>query len=185
MSGQDVKSSGAADRYANALFELAQEAKASDSVEREMVSLKEILANHEALSQTLSSAVVGGSEKAAAITGVCAKVGMSALTCNFVGVAATAGRAGELSQMANSYIDMCAAGRGALQAEAATAQALSAKQEKDLAAMLKKALGQEVKVETRVDPALLGGLVIKIGSRMFDSSLKSKLEGLNLAMKES
>lgn len=185
LSGQDVKSSGAASRYATALFELAQDANKVDGVEQEMIALKKVLGANDELSLTLSSSVVSASDKAAAVVGVASKSGFSALTCNFVGMAAGAGRAGELGHMADCYQDMCAIERGALKAEAVSAQALSAKQEKDLAATLKKALGQDVKIETQVDPALLGGLVVKVGSRMFDSSLKSKLEGLNLAMKES
>ncbi len=185
MSGQDVKSSGAADRYAKALFELAKDAKSTDIVEAELAVIKDTLFQNDELTHVLSSPVIGATEKAAAITAVAKKAKLSKLTINFVGAVASAGRAGELSHMADCFALMCARARGTLQAEAATAQPMSAKQEKDLASTLKKVLGQDVKIETRVDPALLGGLVIKIGSRMFDNSLKTKLDGLNLVMKES
>jgi F-type H+-transporting ATPase subunit delta len=185
VSGQDVITSGAAGRYATALFALAQEAKNTDGVEAELVELKALLAKHAPLAQTLASPVVGASQKAAIITAIAKKAGFSKLTINFTGAVAMAGRAGELTHMADSFALMCAKARGALHAEAASAHPLSAKQEKDLADTLKKVLGQDVKIETRVDPALLGGLVLKIGSRMFDSSLKSELEGLTMVMKES
>ena len=185
VSGQDVKTSGAAARYAKALFELAKEANCIDSIEAELSVLKNALTENADLSDALNSPVIGAAEKAAVITAIAKKATLSKLTTNFVGAAAKAGRAGELAQMAAAYAMMCAEARGTLHAEAATAQPMSAKQEKDLASTLKKVLGQDVNIETRVDPALLGGLVIKIGSRMFDSSLKSKLEGLTMVMKES
>ena len=185
MSGQDPLSSGAADRYARALFALAQDANIIDVVESELASLKAILLAHPALAEVLESPIVSAAEKAAVITQIAKKASLGALTHNFVGAAAEARRAGELSHMVDRFAALSAARRGTVQAHADTAQPLSARQQKDLAAALKKALGKEVKITTRVDPALLGGLVVKVGSRMFDSSLKSKLDGLNLAMKES
>ncbi len=185
MSGQDVKSSGASDRYATALFELAEGVGKLDLLEGEMATLKGILATNAELTHFLASPVIGTSEKANAITAIANKAGFSTLTSNFTGVVASSGRAAELSLMVDRFTLLCAQARGAVHAEAVTAQPMSAKQEKDLAGAIKAALGQDVKIETRVDPALLGGLVVKIGSRMFDSSLKSKLEGLNLVMKES
>ncbi len=185
MSGQDVKSSGASDRYATALFELAQDVGKVDVLEGELMALKAILAANPALTQHMASPVVGASEKASAITAITKKAGFSTLTSNFTGVVASSGRAGELFHMVDRFVLLCAKAKGAVHAEAASAQPMSAKQEKDLASALKKVLGQDVKIETRVDPALLGGLIVKIGSRMFDSSLKSKLDGLNLVMKES
>jgi F-type H+-transporting ATPase subunit delta len=185
VSGQDVKTSGAAARYARALFELAKEANCIDSIEAELSVLRSALTENADLSGALNSPVIGAAEKAAVITAIAKKAKLSKLTTNFVGMAAKAGRAHELVQMTAAYAMMCAKARGALHAEAATAQPMSAKQEKDLASTLKTVLGQDVNIETRVDPALLGGLVIKIGSRMFDSSLKSKLEGLTMVMKES
>lgn len=185
VSGQDVFSSGAADRYARALFALAQDADIVDVVESELASLKAILLAHPALAGALESPVISAAEKAAVITQITKKAGLGALTHSFVGAAAQARRAGELSHMADRFAALSAARHGIVQAHAVTAQPMSARQQKDLAAALKKASGQEVKITTRVDPALLGGLIVKVGSRMFDSSLKSRLEGLNLAMKES
>ncbi len=185
VSGQDVKTSGAADRYARALFELAQDAKSTDVLEKELSVLKSTLDENTELMQVLASPIVGSTEKASVITAIAKKAGFSKLAINFVGAVAMAGRAGELSQMTDHFAFLCAQARGAVQAEATTAQPMSAKQEKDLVSTLKKVLGQDVKVETRVDPAMLGGLIVKIGSRMFDSSLKSKLEGLTMVMKES
>ena len=185
MSGQGVKSSGAADRYAKALFDLAQDAGIVDVVESELAALKAILLAHPALAEVLASPVVSHEQKAAIITQTVKKAGLGTLTHSFVGAAALARRAGELSAMADRFAALSAAHRGTLEAEAVSAQEMSAKQEKDLAAALQKALGREVKIAKRVDPALLGGLIVKVGSKMFDSSLKSRLEGINLAMKES
>ncbi len=185
VSGQDVISSGAADRYAKALFALAQDAGIVDVVESELASLKAILLAHPELAEVLASPVVSAADKAAIITQITKKAGLGALTHSFVGAAAEARRAGELAHMADRFAALSAAARGTLQAQAVTAQPMSAKQQKQLAAALKKALGQDVEISSRVDPALLGGLIVQVGSRMFDSSLKSKLEGLKLAMKES
>ncbi len=185
MSGQDVLSSGAADRYAKALFALAQDAGIVDVVESELASLKAILLAHPELAAVLASPVVSAAEKAAVITHITKKAGLGALTHSFVGAAAEARRAGQLMHMADRFAALTAQASGTVQAQAVTAQPMSAKQQKELAAALKKALGQDVRISTRVDPALLGGLTVKVGSRMFDSSLKTKLEGLKLAMKES
>ncbi len=185
MSGQDVKTSGAADRYARALYALAQDAGTIDVVESELAGLKAILQAHPALVGALASPVISASEKAALIREITKKAGFSELTHNFVGAAAKARRAGELSHMADRFALLCAKERGSIQAEAVTALPMSARQEKELTSTLKKVLGQDVKIETRVDPALLGGLIVKTGSRMFDNSLKSKLEGLTMVMKES
>ncbi len=185
MSDQNVKSSGAADRYATALFALAQDAGIVDVVESELASLKAILLAHPVLADVLGSPVVSVADKAAVITQITKKAGLGALTHSFVGAAAQGKRAGELSHMVDRFVALCAAQRGTMHAQATTAQAMSAKQKKDLEGALKKALGQDVDVTTQVDPALLGGMIVKIGSRMFDSSIKSKLAGLKLALKES
>ena len=154
-------------------------------IESELVRLNHVLNRHEALLNILASAVVEASEKASIITAIAKKAGFSSLTINFVGTVSQAGRAGELPVMVDRFVRMCARARGSLRAEAASAKPMDDKQKNRLTSTLKQVLGQDVILETRVEPALLGGLMVKIGSRMFDNSLKTKLEGLKMAMKES
>ncbi|VAV94621.1 ATP synthase delta chain [hydrothermal vent metagenome] len=109
----------------------------------------------------------------------------SPLVANFIGVICQNGRAMELIEIVDAFLAKVAAAKGVIHASATTAQALSSKQKTNLAAGLKKTLGRPVQLETEVDSRLLGGLIVQVGSRMFDSSLQTQLEGLKLAMKES
>jgi len=180
-----INSAGAAGRYGVAIFDLAKEAKRLAAVEKELLALKGLLQSSAPLRETMASPVIAAFEKSNTLQALAKKAKWSTLVSNFVAIACDNGRAAEIIDMVDSYMALLAQEKSSLSASAITAQELSAKQKTNLAAGLKKALGSNVKLETEVDPRLLGGLVVQVGSVMFDSSLKTQLEGLKLAMKES
>jgi len=183
-SGQNL-SSGAASRYGAAIFELASDTGSVPKVEKELVSIKKMIVGSSQLSEMIASPLISAKDKAAALSALAKKAKLSKLVSDFVGLVATNGRAADLIKCIDSFLARQAAAKGTVFAHAKTASALGATQKTKLAAGLKQALGQTVKLETEVDPRLLGGLIVQVGSRMFDSSLKTQLEGLKLTMKES
>lgn len=184
MSGQTGSASTqAAERYASALFGLAVEAKAVEAVEADA---RAFLAANDAsadLRKALASPLIPAEQKGAALAGIAARMKLSPLTANFFGVVARNGRADALAAMARAVVAMAAKARGAVVAQVATAEPMSDTQLADLTAALTRAFKAPVDVEASVKPELLGGLVVKIGSRLFDDSVKSKLDALKIAMK--
>ena len=175
--------SGLAGRYATALFELADEAKALDAVADDLRALKALLAESDSLRRLVRSPVLSRDEQGRAIEAVLSKAGASPLTLKFIGVAAANRRLFALPGMIDAYLAELARRRGEMTAQVTSAHALSDSQTKALVDQLKKAVGAKVTVDVSVDPSLLGGLVVKVGSRMIDSSLRTKLSKLQLAMK--
>ncbi len=183
MASTETGSSGLASRYATALFELADEAKALDAVADDLRALKALLADSPALTRLVRSPVLSRDEQGRAIEAVLEKAGAAPLTRQFVGVAAANRRLFALPGMIDAYLAELARRRGEMTAEVTSAHALTDGQTKALTDQLKKAVGAKVSVNVSVDPSLLGGLVVKVGSRMIDSSLRTKLSKLQLAMK--
>ena len=184
-AGEDVITGEAGERYARALFELAQEAESLDETERDVDALAEAFAESTDLRRAVKSPIFTRDDKAAALDAVGEKLGLSDTVRNFVAVAAANGRGADLPDMVRAFKRMTAAERGATSADVASADKLTATQLKELQAALKTALGRDVEIRTEVRPELIGGLVVKVGSRMFDSSLRTKLEGMRNAMKEA
>lgn len=185
MASEQINSASAASRYGAALFDLANDDKCLPAVELELLSVRNLVSESAVLRETISSPVIAASEKTAVLIALAKKAKWSKLTTNFIAVACDNGRAAELTEMVDAFLAKVAQAKGLLTARAKTATILTAKQKTDLASGLKKALGRNVKLETEVDSRLLGGLIVSVGSVMFDSSLKTQLEGLKLAMKES
>ncbi|WP_421790045.1 F0F1 ATP synthase subunit delta [Hyphobacterium sp.] len=185
MSGDTATITGAAGRYASALFELAADAKTADKIEPDMAALATGLADSDELATALKSPLVEGDAKTGVIAALADKAGFDPLTKNTLMVAAENGRAGELGAIAAAYAVLAAEARGVASANVTTAAKLTAKEIDALKASLKRALGREVDVRTQEDPDILGGLIVQVGSRMYDSSLRTQLEGLRTAMKEA
>ena len=184
MSDKSVISSEAADRYAKAAFELASEAKSLKTVEKNLKSLKAMLADNDNLRRLINSPVFNPDDQAQALAAVCAKAKFSKLTSQIVGLIAKNRRAAEIPQIIAAFDARVARERGTSSAIVTSAIKLTAAELTSLKSNLKKSLGKDVDIETKVDPDLLGGFIVKVGSRLYDSSLKTKLEGLKLAMKE-
>ena len=184
-TGENAVTGEAGKRYAKALFELAEEAKALDATETDVTTLGAAFGESADLRRVASSPLFGREDKAKALEALAGKLGLSDLVKKFVAVMAANGRAGDLPDAVRAFKAMAARRRGATEAEVTSADKLTAAQLKELQAALKSALGHDVEVRAEVNPELIGGLVVKVGSRMFDSSLRSKLEGMRNAMKEA
>jgi len=174
---------GLALRYATAVLELAQEEKSVDAVERDLGALHRMIGESSDLRDLLRSPIFSRAEHAKAMKVVLDALGASALTTKFILTLAAKRRLFALPEIVRSFQDMLARQRGEVSAQVTSAQALSESQLSELRAVLKSRLGRDPRIETRIDPSLLGGLVVKVGSRMIDSSLRTKLQGIRVAMR--
>ena len=172
-----------ADRYAGALYELAEAQSALDTVANDLRTLRAMLAASADLRRLVVSPVLSRDDQGKAVAAVAQAAGLSVLTVRFLGVAARNRRLMILDAVIGAYLGRLAARRGEKTAQVASAQALTPAQLDSLTSALRASFGGTVAVEASVDPSLLGGLVVKVGSQMFDSSLKTKLQHLKLAMK--
>lgn len=172
-----------AERYAAALYELADENKALDQVADDLRALRDVMAESDDLVRLVRSPVIGRDDQEKGVLAVAEKAGFSDLTRRFLGVLARNRRLFSLSGMIEAYLGLLATRRGEVTARVSAAAKLTEKQMNALVATLKSAVGAKVAVDVKVDPSLLGGLVVQVGSRMVDSSLRTKLQQLQLAMK--
>ena len=174
---------GLSGRYATALFDLAVEAKSLDAVAASLATLKDAMAQSADLKTLMTSPMVTRSAAAAGVAGVAASLKLDSLTSNFLGVLAKNRRLAALPAIIRDFSALAAARRGEISAQVTAAHKLSAAQQKALAAKLKAGLGRDVALDITVDPAILGGLIVRVGSRMIDSSLKTRLGALGQALK--
>jgi F-type H+-transporting ATPase subunit delta len=176
--------SGVAERYATALFELASEANAVDTVAQALDSFAAMIAESADLRRLIESPAFSAQDQVSAINALLARAGISGLAANFIGFVASKRRLFALPGMIRAYRAKVAAAKGIVSAQVTLAEQPSSAQLKDISATLKQVAGQDVDVSVRIDPAIIGGLVVKMGSRMVDASLKTKLNSIRLAMKE-
>ncbi|MFC3080346.1 F0F1 ATP synthase subunit delta [Phenylobacterium terrae] len=181
----DSKASNVGGRYAQALFDLANEQNQLAAVEADLKSLKAMIADSRDLRVLLASPAFGSEEKSKALQAVAAAAQLNPTTRKFLGLLAANGRASALASVITGFEDLAAKARGAIAAEVVTAVPLSAAQANGVAAALRQALGRDPEISTRVDPAILGGIRVKVGSRLFDASLKSKLDQMKFALKRA
>lgn len=173
-----------ADRYAAALYELAQDQKSLDSVEADLKDLGAMIADSPDLRRVLASPVLSREGQQKALDVLAAKAAFGPLTTKFLGMLSLHRRAQALGAIIEAFQGRLRAARGEVTAHVATASALTSGQEAALVSALKKELGNDnLSVVAKVDPALLGGMVVQVGSRMIDSSLRTKLKSLHFAMK--
>ena len=181
----DSKVSNVGGRYARALFDLASDEKQVSAVEADLKSLKTALRESKDLRVLVASPAFSAEDKGKGLVAIAVKAKFNMTTIKFLGLLATNGRASSLPSIITSYEALSAKARGAISAEVTTAVALNAAQSKGLAAALRQALGKDPEIETRVDPSILGGIKVQVGSRLFDASLKSKLDSLKFALKRA
>jgi F-type H+-transporting ATPase subunit delta len=170
--------------YASALFDVASEAKALDAVEKALDEFTGLINENADFQRFLRSPAITHDQKVPVIDAIVAKAGTLDLVAKFLKTVARHGRLFALPQMISQFKALSAKGRGEATAEVTSASPLSKAQLKSLADTLKSEMSKTVKLETRVDPDLIGGLVVKVGSRMIDSSLRTKLSAMKIAMKE-
>jgi F-type H+-transporting ATPase subunit delta len=175
-------------RYASALFDLARDQKQIPQVEADLGRFQALLDGSADLQRLVSSPVFSGDEQVKALSAVLAKAGIAGTAGNFLKLLARNRRLFAVADVIRAYRAIGARERGEVVAEVASAHALTDAQAAELKTTLKsfvakQALGKDVVIQANVDPSLLGGLVVKVGSRMIDSSLKTKLSTLKVAMK--
>jgi F-type H+-transporting ATPase subunit delta len=174
---------GLAKRYAHALLDLAQDAGVVDVVSADLASLRRATEASPDLRRLVRFPVFSAQDQAKALKAILDKMGANPLTIKFVLLLAQKRRLRVLGQITGAYEHLVATSRGETEAEVTAARTLSDAEITELKSVLKSRLGKEPRLHTKVDPTLLGGLVVKIGSRMIDSSLRTKLDGLRAAMK--
>ena|GEM_PF-13304 len=184
VSGNNPIIAGMAGRYAAALFELAVDGGELDNTASDFNSFGKILDESEDLRRLISSPVFSAEDQQLAISAILKKAGIGGLVSNALQLITKNRRLYAAADIIKAFNAMHARHKGEIEAEVTSAVVLSADQLTELKSTLKSAMGQDVGLKTHVDPALLGGLVVKVGSRMIDSSLKTKLNNLETTMKE-
>jgi F-type H+-transporting ATPase subunit delta len=172
-----------AGRYANALFELASEAGSLEDVERDVTALQEALGESADLRRLIDSPLYDRDEQSAAMAAVCDAMNLGELLKNLVGVMASKRRLFALADVLRTFRELLAEHRGEITAEVVSARPLSDAQRDALEKAIGRSTGRAVRLEASVDEDLIGGLVVRVGSRMIDTSVRSRLTALENAMK--
>ena len=181
----DSKSTDVGARYAQALFELAKAEGLLAQVDSDLKSFKAMRRDSADLNRLLGSPAYGAEDKMKALMALAKAAGFSDTTRKFLGLMAQNRRAGAIGQAIAAFEALADAERGVVSAEVVTAVKLTPAQEKGLMAALRQALGKDPEIETQVDPSILGGLKVRVGSRLYDASLRSKLDSLRFALKRA
>ncbi len=172
-----------AGRYATALFDLAREAKAIDAVEASLAKVQKALSESSDFASLTTNAAISRDAAQKAVAAIAKALKLDALTAKTLGVLAENRRLAETAGVARAFAALASAHRGEITAEVTSAHALSAAQMKALGAQLKARVGREVAISAKIDPAILGGLTVRIGSTLIDNSIKTRLNTLANAMK--
>ena len=183
MSSDVIGASGLAGRYATALFELADAENQLDQVAADLAVVQNMLNGSDDLVRLIRSPVVSRADQSRGMAAVLVQAEIGVLTQKFIGAVADNRRLFALPGMIKGFQARLAKRRGETSAEVISARTLTAAQMKALSKSLKKATGSDVTIDVKVDAQLLGGLIVKIGSLMVDSSLRTKLSQLRFAMK--
>lgn len=176
--------SGVAGRYATAVFELAREEKCLDKVEADLAAIQSVMDESEDFRRLVASPLISREAQGKAVAAVLDRLKVETVTRNFAGVVVRNGRLDVLPRIIAAFNQLLADERGEVTASVTAPRKLTAAQLKAVSETLSRHAGRAVKIDAHVDESLLGGLVVKLGSKMIDTSLKSKLEHLQLAMKE-
>jgi F-type H+-transporting ATPase subunit delta len=183
LAAEDIGLSGLAGRYALALLELADEQKQLDRVADDLRGLKAVIAESEDLRRLIRSPLFTRTQQSQAMAAILDRAGVGELTRRCVLLVARNRRLFALDGMIAAYLAELARRRGEITAQVTSATALDDEQHRALVETLRNEVGAKVQVEVKVDPGLIGGLIVRVGSRMIDDSLRSKLQRLQLAMK--
>lgn len=181
----DDSQSNLGGRYAQALFDLASDADAIGAIEADLDALKAMRAESADLRRLLDSPVFDSADRARALNALAERAGFQPLTRKFLGLLAANRRTAALPQVIEGFRRLSAQRRGAVEADVVTAVPLTQEQRNSLAAALGQSLGMSTEISVRVDPSILGGIKIKVGSRLFDASVKSRLDQLKFALQRA
>lgn len=182
MATNDIIVEGVAGRYAAALFELAKESSKITEVEADLNKFQSLLDMSEDLVRMVRSPVIASEDQVKAMDAILAKAGIGGLAGNFFKLIASNRRLFAAQDIIKSFRAIAAKERGEVTAEVTSASALNDAQTSELKQALKASVGKDVTLSARVDPTLLGGLIVKVGSRMIDSSLRTKLQNLKVQL---
>lgn len=170
-------------RYASALFDLALSEKKLAAVEKDLARFDDLLNGSEDLRRLVTSPVFSSDDQFRAIEAILNKAGIKGLVGNFVRVVTRNRRLFAMTGMLAAFRKLLADHRGEATADVTVAKALTAAQTKELKTALKSAVGKDVSINANVDPSILGGMIVKVGSRQIDTSLRTRLSSLKLALK--
>lgn len=184
MTDRSSSISGVAGRYAAALFDLARDESAIERIEGELASFARMLDDSDDLRRLVSSPAFSAEDQERAITAIVDKAGITGLTANFLRLVAKNRRLFAVPGMIEAFRELAARHRGEISAEVTSAHPMSDAQVTALKAALKETLGKDVTLSARVNPAILGGLIVKVGSRMIDTSLRTRLMTVKTQLKE-
>jgi len=185
LAGEETLVSGMAGRYATALFELAREANAVDTVKADLDRFDALVAESPDLNRLVRSPVFSADEQLHALSAVLERAGIGGLAAQFLKLVTSNRRLFAVRDMVRGYRELVAALKGEATAEVTVAEPLKDDHVAALKSALKAVSGKDVDLKVKVDPAIIGGLVVKLGSRMVDSSLRTKLNSIKHAMKEA
>ena len=185
MAAEHPSVSGVSGRYATALFELARDEKSIDAVKADLDKFDAMLNDSADLKRLVRSPVFAAETQAKAISAVLAKAGISGISANFLKVLTANRRLFAVADVIRAFNALVAKFRGEASADVTVAEPLSDKNLDALKSALKTISGKDVTLNVKVDPSIIGGLVVKLGSRMVDSSLRTKLNSIKHAMKEA
>ena len=183
MAAENIGLSGLAGRYALALLDLADEKNQLDPVAEDLRGLKAMIAESEDLRRLIRSPLFTRGQQSQAMTAILDQAGAGELTRRFVLLVARNRRLFALDRMIGAFLAELARRRGEITAKVTSATVLNDEQHRALVETLRNEVGAKVQVEVDVDPSLIGGLIVRVGSRMIDNSIRSKLQRLQLAMK--
>ena len=181
----DFRTTEVGDRYAQALFDLALETGRLDAVRADIVSLKTAWTESADLRRLACSPLISADDQGKGLVAVATKAKFEKTTANFLGLLAQNGRAKDLPAVIAGFEARYAKHAGIVAAEVVSAQPLDAKQLAAIKTALNKSLGKAPELTARVDPSILGGLKVKVGSKLFDASLKTKLDQMKFALKRA
>ena len=185
MAGEEHFVSGVAGRYASALFDLAREADEIDAVNTNLDRFDALVAESADLERLVRSPVFTADEQLHAVSAVLDRAGIGGVAARFVKLVTAKRRLFFVREMVRAYRNLVAQHRGQATAEVTVAEEIKDDHVAALRNALKAVSGKEVDIKVKVDPAIIGGLVVKFGSRMVDSSLRTKLNSIKHAMKEA
>ncbi len=186
MAGEDSTVSGVAGRYARALFELALDAKSVDAVKADIEKFAAMMAESADLNRLVRSPVFGAEERSRALAAVLAKAEIGGLASNFLMFVTANRRLFSIGEMIRDFRKLVARWKGEVTAEVTAAEKLSDAHLEAIKSALKSITGEKsVDLHVKIDPAIIGGLTVKLGSRMVDTSLRTKLNAIKHAMKEA
>ncbi|OKO83815.1 F0F1 ATP synthase subunit delta [Bradyrhizobium sp. AS23.2] len=185
MAAEDTSVSGVSGRYATALFELARDQKVVDEVKADLDKFDALLNESADLKRLVLSPVFAADAQSRALSAVLDKAGIAGISANFLKVLTANRRLFAVSDVIRAYRALVAKFKGETTADVTVAEALSGKNLDALKVALKSVTGKDVALNVKVDPSIIGGLVVKLGSRMVDGSLRTKLNSIKHAMKEA